>query len=369
MSLASFIDHTLLRQDATSAEIQKLCGEAKAWHFAAVCVPPTYVREAAGALTESGVNVAAVIGFPFGYHLPMVKAAEAEFAIMGGAAELDMVANIGAIKSGEWRLLETEVREVLEVVKLRGAKLKVIVESGILTSDELARCCELYSRFNIDFLKTSTGFAAAGATVDAVRTMRELLPSHIAVKASGGIRSWAFAKEPDSGRRHAHWLLRQHQDNGKKPGRKAGRKFEANALLLLIAGGCCFRRCFMPRLRIPLASSFMPTRAWRCYSSRNRRTAFTASKALSIHSAASGFRFTMGRIAARRSNARWISSAAIRMCAPISATLRPLSGSRSATLKPGAAAYEFYQEVSGIYNPCMVVPDIVEINTLRDGDN
>lgn len=195
MSPASFIDHTVLRQDTTSADIQKLCEEAKSWHFAAVCVPPTYVCEAAGLLAESGVKVATVIGFPFGYHLPMVKATEAESAIMSGAAELDMVANIAALKSGEWRLLETEVREVLEVVKLRGAKLKVIVESGILTPDELKRSCELYSRFNIDFLKTSTGFAATGATVEAVRTIRGLLPPHIAIKASGGIRTWAFAKE------------------------------------------------------------------------------------------------------------------------------------------------------------------------------
>ncbi len=195
MNPASFIDHTLLRQDATSADIQKLCEEAKSWQFATVCVPPTYVREAAGLLTESAVKVATVIGFPFGYHLPMVKATEAEFAIMSGATELDMVANIGAIKNCEWCLLETEVREVLEVVKLRGAKLKVIVESGILTPDELKRCCKLYGRFNIDFLKTSTGFAATGATVEAVHTMREALPPHIAIKASGGIRSWAFAKE------------------------------------------------------------------------------------------------------------------------------------------------------------------------------
>ncbi len=195
MNPASYIDHTILRQEATTTDIQRLCDEAKAWQFAAVCVPPTYVREAAGMLADSSVKVATVIGFPFGYHLPMVKATEAEFAIMSGAMELDMVANIAALKSDHWHILETEVREVLEVVKLRGAKLKVIVESGILNQEELKRCCELYSRFNIDFLKTSTGFGAIGATVEAVRTMRELLPAHIAVKASGGIRGWAFAKE------------------------------------------------------------------------------------------------------------------------------------------------------------------------------
>lgn len=195
MNPASFIDHTILRQDTTNSDIRQLCDEAKTYGFAAVCVPPSYVREAASLLKDSSVKIATVIGFPFGYHVPMVKTTEAELAIMMGATELDMVANIGAIKSGEWRIIETEIREVLEVVKLRGAKLKVIVESGILTYEELKRCCELYGRFNIDFLKTSTGFAATGATAEAVRSMRDMLPKHIAIKASGGIRTWAFAKE------------------------------------------------------------------------------------------------------------------------------------------------------------------------------
>lgn len=195
MNPAAFIDHTLLRQEATATDIRQLCEEAKTYGFAAVCVPPSYVREAAAALRDCSINVATVIGFPFGYHLPMVKTTEAELAIMGGATELDMVANIGAIKSKEWRILETEIREMLEVAKLRGVKLKVIIESGILTKEELKQCCELYSRFNIDFLKTSSGFAKTGATVEAVGTMRALLPQHIAIKVSGGIRTWAFAKE------------------------------------------------------------------------------------------------------------------------------------------------------------------------------
>lgn len=195
MNPAALIDHTILKQETTSEDVQQICEEAKTYGFAAVCIPPVYVREATGLLRETGVKVATVIGFPLGYHLPMVKATEAELAIMSGATELDMVINIAALKSDDWRVLETEIREVLEVVKLRGARLKVIVESGILTAEELRRCCELYSRFNIDFLKTSTGFAGKGATVEAVRIMRELLPAHIAIKASGGIRTWAFAKE------------------------------------------------------------------------------------------------------------------------------------------------------------------------------
>jgi deoxyribose-phosphate aldolase len=195
MNPAALIDHTVLRQDTTIADVQKLCAEAKEYGFAAVCIPPVYVRQAAAELKDSEVKVATVVGFPFGYHLPMAKTTETELAIMGGAHELDMVANITAIKNADWRLLETEIREVLEVVKLRGAKLKVIIESGILTPEEIKGCCELYGRFNIDFLKTSTGFATAGASVEDVRTMRELLPAHISIKASGGIHTWAFAKK------------------------------------------------------------------------------------------------------------------------------------------------------------------------------
>ena len=195
MSIAGYIDHTNLKQDATRADIVKLCGEARGAGFAAVCVPPVFVREAREQLAESGVKIATVIGFPFGYHLASIKSAEAELAIMSGADELDMVINIAALKSGEWNILETEIRDMLEVVKLHGKALKVIVESGILSMDELLRCCEFYSRFGIDFMKTSTGYASAGASVEAVKTMRAHLPERIAIKASGGIRSYAFAQE------------------------------------------------------------------------------------------------------------------------------------------------------------------------------
>lgn len=194
MNIASFIDHTVLKPDTTAAQVQLLCAEAREYGFAAVCVPPVYVREAAGLLSESGVAVSTVIGFPAGYHLPTVKATEAEMAILSGANELDMVINIAALKNGDWRALETEVREVLEVVKLSMRRLKVIIETALLTDEELQRCCELYGRFNIDWLKTSTGFNGGGATVEAVRRMRELLPGHIAIKASGGIRSFEQAR-------------------------------------------------------------------------------------------------------------------------------------------------------------------------------
>ncbi|MBS1644580.1 MAG: deoxyribose-phosphate aldolase [Bacteroidetes bacterium] len=194
-ALASYIDHTILKQDTTLTDIHRICDEARQAGFAAVCVPPIFVHESAQKLTGCSVKVATVIGFPFGYHLPAIKAAEAEMAIIGGADELDMVAQIGAIKSGNWKALELEVREVLEVVKMSGKKLKVIVESGILTDEELIHCCELYSRFNIDFLKTSTGYAAAGASIHAVQLMRQHLPERIGIKASGGIKTLKFAQE------------------------------------------------------------------------------------------------------------------------------------------------------------------------------
>jgi deoxyribose-phosphate aldolase len=195
MNIAPFIDHTLLRPDTTSAEIQVLCQEAVAAGFAAVCVPPVFIREAKHHLGDTTVALATVIGFPFGYHLTAVKSAEAELAILSGADELDMVINLAALKSGDWRTLETEIRELLEIVKLSSRRLKVIIESGMLTAGELEQCCEFYGRFNIDFIKTSTGYTGTGATVEAVRTLRSLLPAHIAIKASGGIRSYAFAKE------------------------------------------------------------------------------------------------------------------------------------------------------------------------------
>ena len=195
MNIASYIDHTLLSPFTTSTEIQALCGEAITSGFAAVCVPPTYVREAKKHLGDTTVALSTVVGFPFGYHLTAVKAAEAELAILSGADELDMVINLAALKSGDWRILETEIRDILEIAKLSSRRLKVIIESGMLTEDELKQCCEFYGRFNIDFLKTSTGYAKTGATVEAVRILKELLPPHIAIKASGGIKNFAFAKE------------------------------------------------------------------------------------------------------------------------------------------------------------------------------
>lgn len=193
MNLPSYLEHTLLRADIASGEIEKLCNEAKTAGCAAVCIPPTFVREASGFLKDSGVQLVTVAGFPFGFHLPSVKAAEAELAIVAGADEIDMVANLSALKQGDWRAVEIEIRELLEVVKLSGRKLKVIIEAAMFSTEELVKICAFYGRFRVDFIKTSTGFGPGGATVEQVRTLRANLPEHIRIKASGGIRSYADA--------------------------------------------------------------------------------------------------------------------------------------------------------------------------------
>jgi len=195
MQIASYIDHTILKPTTTLKDIEQLCAEAAAYGFAAVCVPPPFVSRCKKILEPTGVKTATVIGFPFGYSAIEAKMAEAVLAVVDGADELDMVINLVALRSGDWSYLEKEVATVLQVVRSKGKKLKVIIESGILTRDEIIRCCELYGKAGIDFLKTSTGYAEKGASVEAVQLMRQHLPSGIRIKASGGIRTYAFAKE------------------------------------------------------------------------------------------------------------------------------------------------------------------------------
>lgn len=195
MSVSSFIDHTLLKPAALPAEIEKLSSEAVEYGFAAVCVPPPFVKKCKAILDSTGVKTATVIGFPFGYSVIDAKTAETVRAIADGADELDMVINLIALKNGDWNYLEKEVKAVLQITKKKMKVLKVIIESGILTDDEIIHCCKLYAGAGADFLKTSTGYAEKGATVQAVQLMRRHLPSGIKIKASGGIRTYAFAKE------------------------------------------------------------------------------------------------------------------------------------------------------------------------------
>jgi deoxyribose-phosphate aldolase len=195
MNIAQFIDHTILKPTTTLAEIEKVCEEALEYAFAAVCVPPYYVRDASQVLEKRKVKLATVIGFPFGYSHYKAKRKEIKEAIKDGAEELDMVMNIAAFKSNDMAYLEKEIEEITNVIKENGCVLKVIIESGVPTNDEIIKCCELYKHFPVDYMKTSTGYADKGASVEAIEIMRKHLPSSIQIKASGGIRTYEFARQ------------------------------------------------------------------------------------------------------------------------------------------------------------------------------
>lgn len=187
--LAATIDHTLLKPDATPAQIAQLCQEAATYHFASVCVPPCYVRFAAKQLQGTGVPVCTVIGFPLGYSLAKVKFFEAHQALADGATELDMVINVGALKEGRLEEVEEEIGQLAELCHLRGALLKVIIETALLTEEEVVTACRLCVEAGADFVKTSTGFASRGASVSDIMLMRRSLPGGVRIKASGGIRT------------------------------------------------------------------------------------------------------------------------------------------------------------------------------------
>lgn len=193
--VASYIDHTLLKATCRSADISQLCREAIEFRFAAVCVPPFLVKEAADALKDSLVKTTTVIGFPMGYSSIESKLSEIHTAIRDGADELDTVINLIALKNGDWSYLEKEMQQQVELIHQKGKIIKVIVESGILSKDELIHCCSLYGRLGIDYMKTSTGYAEKGASVSDVQIMRAELPAEVKIKASGGIRHYPFAKE------------------------------------------------------------------------------------------------------------------------------------------------------------------------------
>jgi deoxyribose-phosphate aldolase len=195
MSLARFIDHTILKNTTTAADVDKICKEATEYGFAAVCVPPYFVSDAKKLVEGSTVKVATVIGFPFGYHHYKTKAEEVSIAIGEGADELDVVMNIAAFKSNDLAYIETEAEALSMMTAGANKTVKVILESGILTDEEIIKCCEIYQHYPVQFLKTSTGFGGDGASVHAVELMRKHLPLHIQIKASGGIRTAEFAQQ------------------------------------------------------------------------------------------------------------------------------------------------------------------------------
>jgi deoxyribose-phosphate aldolase len=195
MSLAQFIDHTILKPTTSLADIEKICTEAMDYQFAAVCIPPYFVKDAAGILSGKKPALATVIGFPFGYSHYEAKGREIEQALEDGARELDIVMNIAAFRSNDMAYLENEIGLLTNKAEAGKATVKLIIESGILSEQEIIKCCELYRHFPVHYLKTSTGYAEKGATVEAVKLMRKHLPEHIRIKASGGIRTYAFAKQ------------------------------------------------------------------------------------------------------------------------------------------------------------------------------
>ena len=195
MNIAPYIDHTILKQTTTAADIEKLCKEALEYNFAAVCVPPLYVKNAKELLGNSEIKIATVIGFPFGYCAIEAKVAEIVLAIVDNADELDMVVNISAIKNGDWAFIANEINTIMPIVRNKEKAIKVIIESGILTDDEIIKCCDIYGAAGVDFVKTSTGFAEKGASIHDVQLIRAHLADSIKIKASGGIRSYSFAKE------------------------------------------------------------------------------------------------------------------------------------------------------------------------------
>ena len=192
--LNKYIDHTILKPTCLVADIEKLCAEAKQYDFAAVCVPPNFVKLAKEKVVGSTVQVATVIGFPFGYSATEAKIAEIILAMVDGADELDVVANISAIKNADWSAIADEINHIMPIIRSKNKLVKIIIESGVLTDDEIIKCCDIYGIAGIDYLKTSTGYAEKGASVEAVKLFRKHLPDQVQIKASGGIRDYATAK-------------------------------------------------------------------------------------------------------------------------------------------------------------------------------
>jgi deoxyribose-phosphate aldolase len=191
---ASLVDHTLLKPEASEADIRRLCEEAAQYHFASVCVNPTWVKSSACMLRGTGVPVCTVVGFPLGATLADVKAYETRRAIFDGAREIDMVINIGSLKSGDDCAVEYDIRSVVEAAHGEGVLVKTIIETALLTDDEKVRACLAAKRAGADFVKTSTGFAKSGATVADVALMRRTVGHDMGVKAAGGVKGISDAR-------------------------------------------------------------------------------------------------------------------------------------------------------------------------------
>lgn len=192
-NIVKFIDHTNVKADATEQDIIKLCEEAKQYNFHSVCVTPFRVKTAKQALEGEAAEIICVIGFPFGFTTTEEKINEGKIAIQDGASEIDMVINIGAIKEGAWDVVEDEIRQVAQAISPVG--LKVIMEIGFLSKEELAKACQIAEKAGAKFVKTSTGYGPRTPTIEDIKIMRENVSQTIGVKASGGIHTFDEAKE------------------------------------------------------------------------------------------------------------------------------------------------------------------------------
>ncbi len=188
-SIAALIDHTLLKPEATAADIRKVCEEARKYGFASVCVNPYWVPVVAHELAGSPVKVCSVVGFPLGASATSSKVDETQIAVKEGAEEIDMVLNIGELRAGNHRVVEDDIRAVVSAAHATGAIVKVILENCLLDEPQKVAACRLAKNAQADFVKTSTGFSTGGATVEDVALMRREVGPHMGVKASGGVRT------------------------------------------------------------------------------------------------------------------------------------------------------------------------------------
>jgi len=192
-NLSSYIDHTLLKQDADIKSIKQLCKEADEYNFCSVCVNSCYVKDAKEFLKNKNVKVCSVVGFPLGAMSSKAKAYEAKCAIEDGADEIDMVINVGWVKSNRYDLVQNDIKELRDACS--GVVLKVILETALLSEDEIKKVCEISKSIKVDFVKTSTGFSTRGASFEDIKIMKRVVGDDVCIKASGGIRSYEKAKD------------------------------------------------------------------------------------------------------------------------------------------------------------------------------
>lgn len=195
MKIARYLNHTVLNQDCLVSQIEEACKTTLDQGYASICVPPLFVNKTRELIAFSGCKISTVIGFPFGYGAIESKVAEIVLAIVDGADELEMVVNVSAIKNGDWNFIANEINTILPIIKSKNKILKVIIESGILDDEEIIKCCDLYGAAGVDYIKTSTGVANKGASIHDVRLIRTHLSDAVFIEASGGIKSYSFAKE------------------------------------------------------------------------------------------------------------------------------------------------------------------------------